>query len=137
MTNVKKRYFHIDENASSEQIYALLDDVGCTDEDNISNLMNHSNNKVIADEEIMRISFMRISFIRPHEEKSVTDFQVKSEIFNSHFDKQCFLLKNGSRIPTQLLPHINTGFSTVRFSDNDILKVIRKLDPSKVHGLIK
>ena len=61
-TNGRKRYFHIDENASSEQIYALLDDVGCTDEDNISNLMNHSNNKVIADEEIMRISFMRISF---------------------------------------------------------------------------
>ena len=26
-TNGRKRYFHIDENASSEQIYALLDDV--------------------------------------------------------------------------------------------------------------
>ena len=64
----------------------------------------------------------------------VTDFQVKSEIFNSHFAKQCSLLTNESQIPPQLLPHTNTCLSTVRFSQNDILKVIRKLDPSKAHG---
>ena len=64
-----------------------------------------------------------------HEDTFVTDFQVKSEIFNSHFAKQCSLLKN--EIPPQLLPHTNTCLSTVRFSENDILKVIRKLDPSK------
>ena len=34
----------------------------------------------------------------------------------------------------QLLPHTNTYLSTVRFSENDILKVIRKLDPIKAHG---
>ena len=28
----------------------------------------------------------------------------------------------------------NTCSSTVRFSENDILRVIRKLDPSKAHG---
>ena len=33
-----------------------------------------------------------------HEDKFVTNFQVKSEIFNSHFAKQCFLLKNEIRI---------------------------------------
>ena len=32
-TNGRKRYFHIDKNASSEQIYALLDDVESADED--------------------------------------------------------------------------------------------------------
>ena len=41
-TNGKKRYFHIDEEASSEQIYALLDGVEGADEDDIDNLMNHS-----------------------------------------------------------------------------------------------
>ena len=40
------------------------------------------------------------------------------------FAKQCSLLKNESRIPPQL---------TIRFSENDILKVIRKTDPSKAH----
>ena len=39
--NSRKRYFHIDENASTEQIYALLD-VKSADEDDIDNLMNDS-----------------------------------------------------------------------------------------------
>ena len=37
-----------------------------------------------------------------HEDNFVTDFQVKSEIFNSHVAKQCFLLKNESQILPQL-----------------------------------
>ena len=51
-TNGRKRYFHIDENASNEQIYALLDDVERADEDNIDNLMNDSDTEFRADEEI-------------------------------------------------------------------------------------
>ena len=50
-THGRKRYFHIDENASSEQIYALLDDVESADEDDIDNLMNNSYIKFIAEEE--------------------------------------------------------------------------------------
>ena len=69
-----------------------------------------------------------------HEDKFVTHFQVKSEIFNSHFAKQCSLLKHESRTPPQLLPHTNTCLSTVRFSEDDILKIIQKLDPSKADG---
>ena len=65
-----------------------------------------------------------------HEDKFVTDFQIKSEIFNSHFAKQCSALKNESRIPPQLQPHTNT----VRFSENDILNVLRKLGTSKANG---
>ena len=42
MVNDRKRYFHIDKNASSEQIYALLDDIESVDEDDIDNLMNDS-----------------------------------------------------------------------------------------------
>ena len=47
-TNGRKRYFHIDKNASSEQIYALLDDVESADEDDIDNLMNYSDAEFIA-----------------------------------------------------------------------------------------
>ena len=32
------------------------------------------------------------------------------------------------------MPHTNTCLSTVKFSENDILKIIRKLDPSKAPG---
>ena len=42
MTNGRKRYFHFDENASSEQIYALLDDEESADEDYLDNLVNDS-----------------------------------------------------------------------------------------------
>ena len=51
-TNCRKRYFHIDENTSSEQIYASLDDVESTEEDDIDNLMSNSDTEFIAEEEI-------------------------------------------------------------------------------------
>ena len=51
-THGRKRYFHIDENASSEQIYALLDVVGSADKDDIDKLMNDSDTEFIAEEEI-------------------------------------------------------------------------------------
>ena len=49
-TNGRKRYFHIDENASSEQIYALLHDVESADEDDIDKLMNDCDTEFIAEE---------------------------------------------------------------------------------------
>ena len=48
----RKRYFHIDKNTSSEQIYALLHDVHSDDEDDIDNLMNDSDTEFIAEEEV-------------------------------------------------------------------------------------
>ena len=51
-TNVRKRYIHINENATSEQIYALLVNVESTDEDDMGNLMKDSDSEFIAEEEI-------------------------------------------------------------------------------------
>ena len=65
-TNGRKRYFHIDQNASSEQIYALLDDVESADEDDIDNLMNDSDTALIAEEEITQAASTRdISLTTP------------------------------------------------------------------------
>ena len=52
MANDRKRYFHIDKNASSEQICALLDDVESADEDEIDNLVNDSETEFITEQEI-------------------------------------------------------------------------------------
>ena len=38
-TNGRTRYFHFDENATSEQIYALLYDVESADEDDTDSLV--------------------------------------------------------------------------------------------------
>ena len=51
-TNSRKKYFHIDGESSSEQIYALLDDVDSADEDDIDSLINDSDTEFIAEEEI-------------------------------------------------------------------------------------
>ena len=50
-THGRKRYFHIDENASSEQIYALLDDVEGDDKNDTDNLINDADTDFIAEEE--------------------------------------------------------------------------------------
>ena len=45
------------------------------------------------------------------------------QFYDVFFKKQCSLLKNESWITPQLLPYTNTFLSTVRFSENYILKV--------------
>ena len=50
----RNKYFHIDENASSEQIYPLLDDVEIDKKDEIDNLMNDSDTEFIAEKKIIQ-----------------------------------------------------------------------------------
>ena len=51
-TNDRKRYFHIDENPSSEQIYALLNYVKSAHDDDIDKLMNNYDTEFITEEQI-------------------------------------------------------------------------------------
>ena len=51
-TNGRKRYFHINENTGSEQIYALLDDAESPEKDDIDKLINDSYTDLIAEVEI-------------------------------------------------------------------------------------
>ena len=62
------------------------------------------------------------------------DFKEKSELFNSFFVKQCTRIETGSNLPTQILSRTNESLNTINFTEDDILNVIRKLDPSKAHG---
>ena len=62
-TNGRKKYFHIDENASSEQLCALLDDVESADEDDKDNLMNDSDTEFIAKEEITQAASTQDTFL--------------------------------------------------------------------------
>ena len=49
----RKKCFNIDDNISSEQIYALLDNVNSDNEGEIDNLINDSGTKFIANEETL------------------------------------------------------------------------------------
>ena len=78
----------------------------------------------------------KISCIPPlfHENKFITDFKEKAELFNHFFVNQCSLLSNNSVLPTNL-PQLTTKcLDSIDFSSSDIVKIISRLDPNKAHG---
>ena len=62
------------------------------------------------------------------------DFKEKTELFNNFFTRQCSIVNNNSKLPSVLNKKMCQSLSTVGFSTNDILKIIRNLNPSKAHG---
>ena len=64
----------------------------------------------------------------------VTDFKVKSNLFNDHFAKQCSLLNNTSTLPNEYPPLPLYSISDIQLNDDEILKLIRNLDVNKSHG---
>ena len=78
----------------------------------------------------------KIPLIPPlfHENKFVTDFKEKAELFNSHFATQCSLISNSSKLPQHTQYSTDNRLSCVSFSHHKITKVIQNLDPNKAHG---
>ena len=69
-----------------------------------------------------------------HENKFIIDFRRKAEIFNTVFAKQYSLINTSSVLPTNLTMKTRESLSTIRFTIDVILKIIRNLDPNKAHG---
>ena len=59
-----------------------------------------------------------------HDNKFITHFREKAERFNSFFSKQCSILDNGSKLPSNLVYHTNEKLSDIIFKSEDIGKVI-------------
>ena len=55
-------------------------------------------------------------------------------MFNLFFAKQCAHTEIGSNLPTQIFRKTNESWNTINFTEDDILSVIIKLNPDKVHG---
>ena len=74
----------------------------------------------------------KIPLIPPlfHENKFVTNFLEKAELFNSFFSKQCSVINNGSTLPTHIQYMTNNRLSSVT-SQDDIAKIIQNLDSGK------
>ena len=69
-----------------------------------------------------------------HQNKYVTDFKEKAEIFNSFFAEQCSLMNNSIKLLSIVLKRTDKFISSISFSSNDIARIIRDLDPNKAHG---
>ena len=77
----------------------------------------------------------KILFIPPLFENNeyITDFKKKVELFNSFFANQYSLINNNNQLPPTLSYKTNERLSPVKITDDDILKIISKLDPNKTN----
>ena len=69
-----------------------------------------------------------------HNNKFVTDFKEKAELFNSFFAKQCSSNKIDSKLPPRFCFLTDKRLSTVNFVNTDILKIIQNINTNKAHG---
>ena len=78
----------------------------------------------------------KIPLIPPlfHENKFVTNFKEKAELFNFHFATQCSLISNSSKLLSYIKYLTDNRLSLASFSHDKIAKVIQNLDPNKAHG---
>ena len=66
--------------------------------------------------------------------KIVSDFTKKANIFNDFFTLQCTPLNNCSVLPAKLTFKTQTRLNSICFEEDDILKIIRNLNVDKAHG---
>ena len=69
-----------------------------------------------------------------HQNKYVTDFKKKIELFNFFFAKQCSIINNSSELPFNLCKKVDKPILAVTFTTNDIATLTQSFDPNKTHG---
>ena len=79
----------------------------------------------------------KIACIPPiyHNNNYITDFKEKAQIFNNFFAKQCTLVENTTKLPIDSFKRTNNLLSTILFTKDKIVKIIKNLNPNKAHGL--
>ena len=68
------------------------------------------------------------------ENQLVTDFWVKANLLNDYLNQQCTTVDNDSSIPPNIMFETEQKLSIFEFCTDDIVKIIKSLDPSKTHG---
>ena len=84
----------------------------------------------------MLLNNKKIPLIPPlyYDNRFITDFKEKAELFNSFFSKQCSLISNNSSLPNYINYTTEKRLSTVALSVEAIGKIIQNLDSNKAHG---
>ena len=69
-----------------------------------------------------------------HNNKYLTEFKEKGEIFNSFFANQCSFIPNNGILPSELKLLTEDTLTSCDFSESEILQVIKNQDSGKAHG---
>ena len=65
--------------------------------------------------------------------KLVSDFHEKAELFNRHFAEQCTLVQTTSTLPVFNFK-TNKRLKSFEINENDLLLIIKNLNANKAHG---
>ena len=87
----------------------------------------------------MLLNNKKIPLIPPlyYDNRFITDFKEKAELFNSFFSKQCSLISNNSSLPNYINYTTEKRLSTVALSVKAIGKIIQNLDSNKMVMITK
>ena len=66
--------------------------------------------------------------------KFVTDFSKKVDLFNSFLAKQCSIVENNIVLPSSTIPVTDQYLANIEFTKDYIKRTICKLNPNKAHG---
>ena len=78
----------------------------------------------------------KIPLIPPQlvDNKLITNFLDKANLFNNFFTKQCTPISNDNTVPASIDFESRKRLSSLEFCIDDIAKIIRQLDQNKAHG---
>ena len=62
-----------------------------------------------------------------------SDFEIKANYFNSFFASQCIPLVNNSKLLDKITYNTAARRTSIKFDNNDILKIIRSSNINKAH----
>ena len=65
--------------------------------------------------------------------KLVSDFKIKTELFNSYFAAQCTPLKNASALP-KFKYRTDKRLNSFAINENDIILIIKNPNSDEAHG---
>ena len=68
-----------------------------------------------------------------HNNNYITDFTEKARIFNNFFVKQCTLVENTKKPPSDSFKRTNNLPATISFTKDGIAKIIKNLNQNKAH----
>ena len=68
------------------------------------------------------------------DDKFVTDMKTKADILIHFFAEQCTPLKNDSKLPSNQIYLTQSRLVSLNFNEDEILKIIRALNPHKTCG---